>query len=410
MNSQQYIIGCVLTEPDKVLPVCIEHGFRPEMLTGRSRLAYETAMSLWRSGHGVDIATVDVAMGKQGLRNLTVFLGQCVDAVTTVEHLNDHVEIVTAEYRRKALEEAIARAQRELKDAEQDSNEIATTLSQRIVAINADTTKRVKSLGDYRGPKVQQWKDAKEGTAMGVPSSLVGLNRAMGGYRPEIMTIIAGYRGEGKSTFVRQECLSIARANHGVALLSIEDPGDQAAASIVCNFADASTFDLDVGKSNAMVGDVDDAWKHLEALPLHIASWAMTIGDVEATCAMLRHKENIEIVFLDHLQFITPYRLPTMNRNDTISTYSRTLTDMAKRFHIPVVVTSQLSRDSEKQNRKPRLSDLRDSGSIEQDARAVLMLYYEGESHVIEIAKQNYGPSRVKIPLRRVLGKRFEET
>jgi replicative DNA helicase len=101
-----------------------------------------------------------------------------------------------------------------------------------------------------------------------------------------------------------------------------------------------------------------------------------------------------------------------MSRNDTMAHYSQCIVNMAKRLDIAAVCASQFSRASEKESRKPRLSDLRDSGSLEQDARQIILLYWDAEadSFMLEVAKNNYGQSGEAVEVIRYGDmQRFEE-
>jgi replicative DNA helicase len=226
------------------------------------------------------------------------------------------------------------------------------------------------------------------------------------------MTVLGGYRGEGKSTLSRQEALGLARKGYKVLLCSLEDPGDVAAAGMVGNYAGRSVFHFDTGENtDEDINRMDAEWSDLSTIPLHIASGAMRIEDIE-NCAMIHAaKHGLDFLIVDHIQFITPYKLQGVDRNGTVATYSQRLVSILTKHAIPGLVLSQLSRDSEKENRKPRLSDLRDSGCIEQDARAVLLLYADADAdcHTLEIAKNNFGVSGKAFHVRRQDGKqRFE--
>jgi replicative DNA helicase len=125
---------------------------------------------------------------------------------------------------------------------------------------------------------------------------------------------------------------------------------------------------------------------------------------------MMKREHGIDILWIDHIQLIKPYELPHSNRNNTMAVYSQSIVALAKSLDIPIICLSQLSRDAEKGVRTPRLSDLRDSGTLEQDARQVLLLYQEKETFKLEIAKNNFGSSGNTVEMIRHSDKqRFEE-
>jgi replicative DNA helicase len=182
---------------------------------------------------------------------------------------------------------------------------------------------------------------------------------------------------------------------------------------MVGNHASEDVFSLDVGKSDTRVIDkMDKAWQEIADLPLWIIAHPMAMPDIMATSHLLKSRFDVDIIFIDHIQFILPYQLPGTNRNNTIAAYSQQIVGIAKTLDVAVVVASQLSRDAEKSNRPPRMSDLRDSGTIEQDARQIVLLYWDNEvkHHIINVAKNNYGIAREDINVRRLDGRqRFEE-
>jgi replicative DNA helicase len=266
----------------------------------------------------------------------------------------------------------------------------------------------VRQLADFRHDKIEQWRAAKGKGYIGIPSSLDDVNRYLGGYRAGVMLVLGGFRGEGKSTLARQEAFGIAQKGYKTLVCSLEDPGDIAAAGIAGNYANRSVFHLDTGADDqAHIDQIDYDWASLSSVPLHITSGSMTIEDIETAAMIHKARHGLDFIVIDHIQFITPYKMPGMDRNGTVATYSQRIVAMLTKHGIPGLILSQLSRDSEKESRKPRLSDLRDSGCIEQDARAVMLLYFNAQDghHRLEIAKNNFGISGKTFKIKREDGR-----
>jgi replicative DNA helicase len=193
-------------------------------------------------------------------------------------------------------------------------------------------------------------------------------------------------------------------------LFSLEDPGDIASAAMVCDEADVSSLDLDTGVATTSdLEKAERAWQSIGEIPLYMVSEKCTMPQIVSAASLFKTRYNIQAIYLDHIQYISPVQLPHMTRNDTISVYSGELAALSKRLDVAVICSSQLNRSPERDNRPPRLSDLRDSGSLEQDARAVGLLYWSNDDDcfIFEIAKNNYGKSGTKIKLVRQGGKRF---
>jgi replicative DNA helicase len=271
----------------------------------------------------------------------------------------------------------------------------------------------IYSMGDLREDKINQWETALEKGFVGVPFCLPSVNSILGGWRNGCFSIIGAYRGSGKSTLARQDAYHNAMNGRNVLLLSLEDPADIAGAGIAGLHSGQNTFLLDKGEGGqTMIDKLNNGWKEIADMPLRIISCPLTMTKIVATAEMLHKKQPLDIIYVDHIQFISPLIMPHMSRNDTLSHYSLELSGLAKRLNIPVVALSQLNRNSEQQNRKPKLSDLRDSGSLEQDARQVLILFWDGEKKhfQIEVAKNNYGASFQTVGVYRCDGKnKFEE-
>jgi len=207
--------------------------------------------------------------------------------------------------------------------------------------------------------------------------------------------------------------LWLAQKGIKVALFSLEDPPDIASAGMVGNYANVNVFGLDTGRGNPQNLDVmDTAWKKIADLPLWIMGGAMDIDTIETTSRLLKMKHGLDMIIIDHIQYIPPYILKGYSRNDTVAHYSSRTVGMASSMDVHVCNLSQFSRASEKEGRKPRLSDLRDSGSLEQDCRLAILLYFDGDKghHILDCAKNNFGQSGFEIDVKREDGRqRFSE-
>jgi replicative DNA helicase len=298
--------------------------------------------------------------------------------------------------------------------SESGTDEVISDCVNKLMQINLRPDIPILKLSDIRQEKIEQWKKAKQTGQVGVPFCINGVNKILGGWRERCFAILAGYRGEGKSTLARQDAYYNAMAGRGAVVFSLEDPYDIAGASIVGCHAGLSTFHCDIGDAfDETIEKFDNSWQELNDLPLWIVSASLGINEIVAIAEMLKLRHKISIIYIDHIQYIIPLLLKGHNRNETISYYSNTLSGLAKRLGIPVIALSQLNRSSEQEGRKPRLSDLRDSGSLEQDARQVLMLIRDKENdcHLIQVAKNNYGISGKEVKVWRLDGKhKFSET
>lgn len=270
-------------------------------------------------------------------------------------------------------------------------------------------TIKIKTLADIREAKVAEWRAAKDRGYVGLPTLWPDLNRILGGHRKGMVNVLGGYRGEGKSTLARQMLTAVAMRGTACGLITMEDPDTVAAAGIVGNLTDFSVYHMDTGDYTDDIDELNERWKGVERLPMYISDQPHTITSLVNAMRYMVARFGAEMFVVDHIQYIVNQGRKE-SRNEEVMRYSNAICAATKTLNVHTLVLSQLSRDAEKESRKPRLSDLRDSGAIDQDARAVMLLYRDDQDnqHRLHIAKNNAGP-RGLLKLERIDGRqRFE--
>jgi replicative DNA helicase len=415
INHENQIIGCV-SFPDssaEAIACCNEHQITESIFTTPyNRTAYSLIKAMAQSGKPVyPYGIMDHAKSIGVVFDIAPLLRIIDDATVGLPYLRHSIEQVKlAEFARQS-ELLIKQSLMRLREG--SPSEAIQTLQAGLTDLQATQLPRSGSLchiSDFREQKIEQWTAAKGTGFVGIPSGMAQINKHLGGYRRKVMTIIGGYRGEGKSTLLRQELYFQALQGFKTLLITLEDPVDVCNAAIAGNAADVSVYKLDTGEASPyQIELIDKAWRNLKTVPMRIAT-GRTIDDCMTLIAMCKARYGLDCVGIDHIQHIIPYVIRGMDRNGTMGSYSGMICHALKEHDVAGLVASQFSRDGEKQARKPRLSDLRDSGCLEQDARAALLLSKDGEIHNIEVAKNNYGPSGHNIKIRRNGGaQRFEE-
>ena len=418
-EAEKSVLGSILLDPYRVMFLCQQQGVTSGTFYVPAHGLIWDAMITVSNRPKTAIDCVSLGQELKAREQLDKIggsnsLNRLIDATPTAAHALHYVEIVRAmETRRRAIS-VIREAEESLFDVGIGHSDTVAKLEAELICLQVNNGLEVHRVTDYKDAKIEQWKAAKGKGYVGIPTSFAGVNQYLGGWRKQVMAILGGYRGCGKSTLARGECYWLSKdQGYKVALFSLEDPGDQAAASIVGNHANMSTFSLDTGSYGDIlaISKMATAWDSLADLPLWIVAASMTCDQIVATATMLKREHGIDILFVDHIQLIKPYELPHTNRNNTLAVYSQMICALAKTLDIPVVCLSQLSRAPEQGKRKPQLSDLRDSGTLEQDARQVLLLYRENEKFQLEVAKNNFGVSGKAVELKRIDGRqRFEES
>jgi replicative DNA helicase len=399
------LIGAILLDPNQALYACNRVGLQPKHFITSMKVVYETVQRLNASPKAVvDIINVAEQSGIS-YDELSELLSKC-HSVTSAQY---HAEEVIKYWKGSEALRMAGDLVKSLKDgAEYDK--AMMEFWQASQSINADNLVDITKIKDHKQGKLDQWKQAKEQGFVGVPSSIKSINSYLGGWRKSL-GLIGAYRGTGKSTFIAQEALWQAQQGFKVAIFTLEDPVDMIAARMAGNHGDVSTFHMDIGTyADFHYENIASAFDAIGELPVWIVGKCRTMPQLISTANMLKQRHGLDIIYIDHIQLISPLQLPDMNRTNTLATYSAQLADLAGTLECPVVCASQLSRDCERAERKPKLSDLRDSGSLEQDCRQCLLLYRVGDDFMLEVAKNNYGISGKDVKMERLDGKqRFEE-
>ena len=221
----------------------------------------------------------------------------------------------------------------------------------------------------------------ENGGSGGIPTGIKELDRKAGGLHPSDLIILAARPSIGKTALATNIAEHAARAGYTVGFPSLEMAGDQISQRIVADRANVPSWKIRQGVfSQSEYAAVRDAAMELSGLPLHIDdTGGISIASLCARARRLKRLHGLDLLIVDYLQLITSSkRGGDANRVQEVSEISAALKALAKELEIPVLALSQLSRKCEERpDKKPQLSDLRESGSIEQDADCVLFLYRE---------------------------------
>jgi len=237
----------------------------------------------------------------------------------------------------------------------------------------------------------------------GITSGFPDLDRITAGFQPGELIVIAARPGMGKTALALNIAQSVAiEEKLSVAIFSLEMSKEQLAQRMICAQAMVDAHRLRTGYLNSEDWPkLTQAMAELSDASIYIDDTAgITIMEMRAKARRLKMRKNVQLIIIDYLQMITSTK--NLNRNEQISEISRGLKNLSKELEIPVIALSQLSRDVEKRtDKRPQLSDLRESGAIEQDADMVAFIYrddyYNTESDKVGIAeviisKQRNGP------------------
>lgn len=376
------------------------------------RSIFETMEKLTASGTAVDALTVDQQMAKDGTATPYTFqyLADLAHDVLTPGNIGTHIKIV----REKSTLRKIINLSMALSEACYHGRKSAGD----ILGEAGDTIHQLafdSSRGDVMPIRkaLQQGYQAimaamkNKGGLLGIRTGFPTMDNMLSGLQKDQLIIIAARPGTGKTSFALNIIQNVSASQNVTCLLfSLEMSAEQLALRMLCAEAHVDMQNARTGKiSTQDIQRLADAVRALSATPVYIDdSASINVTEMAAKARRLKRQQGLGMIVVDYLQLMNSTGRAE-NRNQEVSQMTRALKILAKELQVPVVVLSQLSRSAEKEGNKiPKLSDLRESGSIEQDADVVIFLqrddYYvenqteetKGKARII-LAKQRNGPT-----------------
>ena len=374
---------------------------------------FEAMLILSEESNPIDTVSVSNELKKKkSLKSVggLYYLTGLVDKVPTAANIETYASIVKE---KGILRDLISASHYMSKKAFESGEDVATILDEAEQSIFNLTQQKDNKLFQHIQPILTQAiqnlekMQSKKGSVVGIPSGIIDLDNVTAGFRKSDLIVIAGRPSMGKTALA----LSIARnaaleSKVPTAIFSLEMSSDQLAQRLLSSEARIDGQKARTGRlQTARWKDVVIASGKLADAPLFIDDTAaLSILDLRSRARRLKREENIGLLVVDYLQLMQGPRR-SENRQQEISYITQSLKALAKELDIPVIALSQLSRAVESRtNKRPVLSDLRESGAIEQDADLVIFLYRpfvyddkkveeKGLAYLI-VAKQRSGPTR----------------
>lgn len=364
---------------------------------------FQAIYDLFNESEPIDIATVTNKLRSSG--NLDVvggpyYITQLTSKVTSAANIEFHSRIIS----QKFIQRELIRISTDIvKNAFEDTTDVFDLLDKAekdLFSIAENYLhKSAGDMGKIVAAAIKNIEEAskKEGNISGIPSGFYDLDNITAGWQPSDLIILAARPGMGKTAFALTVARNIAvDHNRAVAVFSLEMAATQLVTRLISAEAEIDASKLKKGTlSKAEWEKLLSASGKLSNAPLFIDDTpALSIFELRAKCRRLKDNKNIELIVIDYLQLMTGGG-DKGNREQEISTISRSLKALAKELSIPIITLSQLNRSVETRggSKKPQLSDLRESGAIEQDADMVCFIYrpdYYGLDNQEEGMDENY--------------------
>jgi replicative DNA helicase len=408
LEAEQSVLGSMLLSADAVMEV--SEILEPEDFYKEAHaIIYRTALQLFASGEPVDPVTLSEALRAQG--NLErvgdrPYIMNLMSTVPTPANAKYYAEVVSrlAIYRRliEAAGKVAAvgyRAPEDLVEALDEAEDIIFNVAQRR---RRENIKPMKELMEATFEDLEQIAEGRKRT--GIPTGFTDLDELTQGLQPSDLIVIAARPSMGKTSLALNIADHVAvEEGIPVAIFSLEMSAQEVARRMLCSRARVNSQKL---KSSF---EDEEIWERLSEAAGDLSSASIFIDDsadigimeLRSKLRRLKSQHDIGLVIIDYIQLMSSDRR-LENRVQEIAAISRGLKVIGRDFNIPVIAVSQLSREPEKHNREPILSDLRESGAIEQDADLIIFIHrkevydpdndeYKGRADV-KVAKHRNGP------------------
>ncbi len=412
IEAEQCVLGGILIEAGALLKV-IELLEPDDFYKESHRLIYSAIIDLFDRNEPQDLVTVHNELKKKGLLEKAggpLYLAELTETVPVASNIDYYARIVRDKaILRRLIQKSSDIASLCYEEAE-DVDDILEYAESAVFELSQSKIRqsfhKINDVLKESIQKVSSLYDKKE-LITGVPSGFIELDKLTAGFQPSDLIIIAGRPSMGKTAFA----LNIAQhaaVDHGVptAIFSLEMSKEQLALRMLCSEAMVDAHRVRTGfLSQDDWRKLLDAADNLSKTPIFIDDTpALSVLEMRAKARRLKSDQNIGLIIVDYLQLMQG-RSGTERREQEISEISRALKAMAKELNVPVIALSQLNRKVEdRPNKRPQMSDLRESGAIEQDADVIAFIYRDevynrdpnnprrGKAEII-VAKQRNGPT-----------------
>ena len=410
-EAEQSVIGAVFLEPQALITAS-EIVIADDFYHIAHQKIFQTMLNLSDQGKAIDLVTVTEELSaKKELEDIggLSYITELASAVPTAANIAHYAKIVEE----KAILRRLIRVASKIADdgytREDEVEVLLAEAEKKMLEVsnrkNAGDFKHVKDVLVQTFDNIEQLQ-SREGDVTGIPTGFRDLDKMTAGFQRNDLIIVAARPSVGKTAFALNVAQSVAvKARENVAIFSLEMGADQLVMRMLCAEGNIDAQRLRTGaletedwsKLTMAMGSLSNSGIYIDDSP------GVRMTDIRAKCRRLAKENGLGMILIDYLQLILGSGKPGENRQQEVSEISRSLKGLARELKVPVIALSQLSRGVEqRQDKRPMMSDLRESGSIEQDADIVAFLYrddyYDKESEskdIIEIiiAKQRNGPT-----------------
>jgi len=412
IEAEQSLLGALMLDKSAILRVA-DFLIVRDLYKKNHQEIYKAMLEIFERGEPVDVLTVSTRLSEKNILEDVggnSYLTELVNSVPTASHVLDYAKII----RRKRILRDLIEASHDIAlmghNEAEDVEVLLDRAENRIFSIAQHSLKQdfvpVKAALEEAFERIDQLSKRK-GSPRGVPTGFVGLDNILAGFQKSDLIILASRPAMGKSSLALNFAANIAIFEKTpVGIFSLEMSKDQVIDRLIAAQAGVDLWRLRTGRLSSEEGSDDfsrlqRALGVLSEAPIFVDDAASTnILQMRAMARRLQAREGLGLLIVDYLQLMEP-RNPGLSMVQQMTEISRSLKGLARELNVPVLALSQLSRAVERRSPPiPKLSDLRETGAIEQDADVVLFIYrerdeegarYKNNTDII-IAKHRNGP------------------
>lgn len=394
VDLEEALLGALMLEKEPLANV-IEL-LKPDSFYKESHnKIFGAIQALFQQSQPVDLLTVNNYLKSTGdleKAGGTAYLAQLTSRVSSTSNVEFHARIIIEQYIKRQLIHVSSEIQRLSYEDTSDVFQILDRMEQELFTIaESNIRKNYESMSDILLKAVAELEEKQQQKSgmTGIPSGFTDLDRLTSGWQKQELIIIAARPGMGKTAFALSvarnaslESLGEGESPRGVAIFSLEMGNKQMVSRMISSEAEIQGHKLRTGElKDYEWAQLNSKISRLSEAPIFIDDTpALSVFELRAKCRRLKQQSNIQMVLIDYLQLMRgdDANAKNGNREQEVSYISRSLKALAKELDVPVIALSQLSRMTERRtsaSNRPMLSDLRESGSIEQDADMVMFIY-----------------------------------
>jgi replicative DNA helicase len=406
LDLEEAVLGAMMIDKkgvDEVIDILQPDAFYKDA----HKFIFEAIVTLFNDSQPVDLLTVSAQLRKTAKLDLAggdFYLIQLTQKISSSAHIEFHSRIILQKFIQRSLIKISSEIIEESYDETTDVFDLLDKAESKLYEVTQGNIKRssetAQSLVIQAKKRIEEIA-GKEGLS-GIATGFEKLDKITSGWQPSDLIIIAARPGMGKTAFVLSMARNVAiDFGHAVALFSLEMSSVQLITRLISSETGLSSEKLRTGKLEKHEWEqLSVKVKDLEKAPLYIDdSPSLSIFDLRAKARRLKSQYDIKIIIVDYLQLMTAggnNGKGMGNREQEISTISRNLKALAKELEVPVIALSQLSRAVETRgsSKRPLLSDLRESGAIEQDADIVSFIYRPEYYKIDEWDDDDHSPTQ----------------